>query len=357
MQIKAKFVEKVSKLIFLEFKKESIVTLFGVKAEENIYLPLRPVRALDKIKNNEKLEKIPVFFFMEGMFYVIGGDENFKLNSIYLKILTQKKKKAVKYIKGIIFDEVKKENYEDAYILLKGLIQIEASEENYDKLVMLLEKLRSNDSSYDEEAIEMFSRAEKLEGYNKAALNKAIIYYEQKKYEDAWFNICTYIENSKDNSEKVLTLKKDLQNIRHYEKGKVLVYEKPEEALQFLLPLLEEFNDDAVLNLNIAIAYRVLEEYETAIYYLKKAVAIDSAIVEVINELGINYAALSEYDNAIKYFRKAFEATKAIEICTNLIMCYLNKGDLLNAKLHYDIAVKINPKDEIVIKLKSIIGN
>ena len=83
-------------------------------------------------------------------------------------------------------------------------------------------------------------------------------------------------------------------------------------------------------------------------------IAIDSALVEVVNELGINYASLNDFNNAIKYLRKAFEATKSIEICTNLIMCYLNKGDMKHAKLHYDIAKKINSEDEIVKKLESV---
>ena len=108
--VKSKFLEKVSKLIFLEFKKESIFEIFGVKTEENIFLPIRPFRVLDKIKNKDMLEKIPVSFFIEGMFYVLGGDENFKYNNIYITILKANEKDSVEYIKGIIFDEVKNEN-------------------------------------------------------------------------------------------------------------------------------------------------------------------------------------------------------------------------------------------------------
>lgn len=354
MQVKARFIEKTSKLIFLEFKKESIFALFEVVAKENIYLPLRPIRVADKVKEGYKFESIPVSFFIEGMFYVLGGDENFKFNSIYLSMLKTKKNEAIEYIKGIIVDEVKKENYEEAYIMLKGLLKIEASEENYDKLFLLLDKLRSSDSAYDEEAIQMLIKSEEIEGYYKPYLDKAIIYYNQKKYDDAWFNISTYIEKSSDTSNDVIELRDSLRNIRHYEKGKSLVLDNPREALEFLLPLLDEFDDDAVLYFNIAVAYRKLGSYHEAIYYLNEAMAIDSAIVEVFNEMGISYAAINDFETAIKYLRKAFEATKSIEICTNLIMCYLNIDDKENAKLHYDIAVKLNPEDEIVLKLKSM---
>ncbi|MNI79377.1 Tetratricopeptide repeat protein [compost metagenome] len=71
--------------------------------------------------------------------------------------------------------------------------------------------------------------------------------------------------------------------------------------------------------------------------------------------MGINYASLEDFENAIKYFRKAFEATRDIEICTNLIMCYLNSGDLKQARLHLEIAEKINKDDEIVKEIKEYI--
>jgi tetratricopeptide (TPR) repeat protein len=351
MNIKAEFVQKVSKLIFLEFRSESISKIFGVEVEESIYLPVRPLRVADKVKVGEKFENIPVSFFIEGMFYVLGGDQDFKFNEIYLNILHKNSADAAGYIKGIIFDEVKKGAYEDAYIVLKGLLNIEATQENYDKLFMLLENLIQLDSSYEDEFIEMLSNAEGIEGYFEPYYKKAIIYYKQKKYEDAWYNLNTYLEKTKNNTKEVIELKHVLSNIRSFDKGKELIYNNPNEALKCLVPLLDEFEDDAILNFNIAVAYRVLGNYEKAIYYLNDAMAIDSSIVDIINELGINYAALNNYDLAIKYLRKAFEVTKAIEICTNLVMCYLNKGDMEQAKLHYEIAEKINPEDEIVLEL------
>lgn len=355
MDIKAEFVQKVSKLIFLEFKGESILQIFGVNSKESVYLPVRPLRVADKVKAGEKFEKIPVSFFIEGMFYVLGGDKDFKFNKIYLNILNKNCNEALGYIKGIIFDEVKKGSYEDAYIIIKGLINIEANKDNYDKLFMLLENLIELDSSYEEEYIEMLNNSESIKGYFEPYYKKAIIYYKQKKYEDAWFNLITYIEKTQSKSKEVIELKHVLENIRNFDKGKELIFTNPNEALKHLIPLLDEFEDDAILNFNIAVAYRVLGNYEKAIYYLNDAMAIDSSIVDIINELGINYAAINNYDIAIKYLRKAFEVTKSIEICTNLVMCYLNKGDMKQAKLHFEIAKKINPKDEIVLELGEII--
>ncbi|MDD3223931.1 MAG: tetratricopeptide repeat protein [Clostridium sp.] len=351
MDIKAEFSEKVSKLIFLEFRKESIPQIFKITAEENIYLPVRPIRVVDKVKKGEKFEKIPVSFFIEGMFYVIGGDPDFKYNKIYDKILKANCTEAVNYVKGIIFDEVKSKSYEDAYILLKGLISIEENAENYDKLFIVLEKLISIDSDYKTEYTKMLDKSEKLKDYNVSYYKKALFYYDEKKYEDSWYNLNTYIEKTGDRSKDVIQLKHVLTNIRSYEKGKNLLHRDPNSALNYLLPLTDEFGDDPILYYNIAVAYRILKSYDKAIYFLNEAMAIDSNYADIVNELGINYAALGDYDTAIKYLRKAFEVTKSLEICTNLIMCYLNIGDKKEAKMHYDIAKKINPKDEILVKI------
>lgn len=354
MDIYTELAQKVSKLIFLEFKRESVPKVFNVEVAENLYLPVRPIRLMDKVKEGEKFENIPVSFFIEGMFYVLGGDENFKYNNIYMRILKAKVEETEQYIKGIIFDEVKNGVYVDAYIMLKGLLKIEGSEENFEKLFILLDNLIELDEAYEDEYIKMLTSAEKIEGYYELYYKKAEIYYKQKKYEDAWVNINTYLEKTGGKSKEAIDLKHILRNIRNFDKGKELIYDDPNEALKYLIPLLDEFSDDAILYFNIAVGYRVLGNHEKAIYYLNDAMAIDSDIVDITNELGINYAALNDFDLAIKYLRKAFEVTKSIEICTNLVMCYINKGDMKQAKLHYDIAKKINPKDDIVLELSDI---
>ena len=105
------------------------------------------------------------------------------------------------------------------------------------------------------------------------------------------------------------------------------------------------------------IAFRKLENYNKAIYYLEQSVKRESGILEVIAELGVNYACIGENEKAVNLFKKAFEASRDVEICTNIIMCYLNMNDLENAKLHLDIAKELKSEDEIVMQLDKIINN
>ena len=128
------------------------------------------------------------------------------------------------------------------------------------------------------------------------------------------------------------------------------------KQLNYLFPLCEEFKENPLVYYYLGVGYRKIENYETAIYYLQKSISLESGSLEVVNELGMNYASLGDYEEAIKYFRKAFEASKEVEICTNIVMCYINLGDKEQAKLNLDIAKKLAPDDEIVIEIDQMLN-
>ncbi len=354
MDMKSRFAEKLTKILFLEIKKEYVKRVFNTEIKEDIYIPVKSSNIVDKIKAQDNMENIPVSFFIEGMFYVMGADVQFRFNENYKGILPNIKD-GNKFIKGKIAENIKSKNYEDAYILLKGLSKVETSREIQDKLLIVVDKLRKLDKAYTNEELEVIEVAKRDENYSLPYFYEALIMKEQEDYDKALFCINNYIAKGGAESIEVTEFKESLKLIINYEKGKELLYEVPEEALALLLPLTDQFGNDAVLYYYIGVAYRVLENYEKSIYYLNESVSIDSNIVEVINELGINYASLGDYETAIAYLRKAFEVTKSIEICTNLIMCYLNNRDMKNAKLHLEIAKNLDPKDEIVIQLSEIV--
>lgn len=357
MDIKAYFAEKLSKVMFLKIKKEVLSKMFNYNCDELVYLPINASRIADRANSDTKgknnLEEIPVSFFIEGMFYVIGADSNFKYAPYYIDILTNMQG-STDCIKGLIYKEIESSNYEEAYINLKGLKEIEKTCEIYDKILFLCDELRKKHSIFKEEELLLISEAKCLEDYATPFICEAYICAEDKDYEGAYFNLNNYIAKGGNETAEITEFKHNLKNLLSYDKGKELLYEDPEEALKCLIPLMDEFGDDPYLFFYIAVGYRILENCEKAIYYLNESLAIDNNIVEVVNELGINYAMLGEYDKAILYLKKGFEITKSVEMCTNIIMCYLNKGDNLNAKNHYELAKKLDPKDEVVLELSKI---
>lgn len=174
MEMKSYLAEKLSKMLFLEIKKEKIFEIFKVDVDKNIYVPLKSKSLVDEIKQGEDLDNIPIIFFVEGMFSVLGADEEFKFNNEY-KNMINNIPKSEDYIKGRIFEEVKRENYEEAYILLRGLLTLEESKDIYDKLILILENLRQKDKMYKEEELNIIEKAKKIEDYEKPYLYESII--------------------------------------------------------------------------------------------------------------------------------------------------------------------------------------
>jgi len=353
--MKSYLAEKLSKMLFLEVKKEKIFEVFKVDVDQNIYIPLKSKSLVEEIKQGEDLDNIPIIFFVEGMFFVLGADEEFKFNNEYKDMLNNIPKNE-DYIKGRIFEEVKRENYEDAYILLKGLLALEEEKDIYDKLILILENLRQKDEMYKEEELNIIERAKKIREYEKPYLYESIIKKENNDFKEAWDALEKYISMGGEQTSDIIEYKNSLKDILSFEEGKRLVDKNPKEALTKLIPIMNKLEDNTTVYYYVAVAYRMIGNYDKAIYYLNKALEIDNGLIDAVNELAINYAALGKYDIAIKYLRKAFEVEKSIEICTNLIMCYINKGDLEQAQNHIDIAKKIDPEDEILKEIETYLS-
>lgn len=353
MSIEVKFKEKLSKVLFITLKKDRIKKIFNKEVPGELYIPIRSAF----LANDEKLiesGEIPVSYFVEGMFYVLGADPDFKYNDCY-KDLLRSSDDDVKYIKGRIFSLIDGKKYEDAYILLKGLFNIESSQDILEKMILILNTLRTMDEDYQQELESVLEKASGLDNFPMPYIYKALIDYEKKDYEGAFFSINTYFEKGGEKTKEALELLDSIKLSRDYKSGVELIDEKPKEALKLLLPLLKVLENDASLLYYIGIAYRNINIYEKAIYYQTEALRIDNNMIQSVNELGINYAALRDYPDAIKYLRRAFEITKSIEICTNLIMCYIKNGEKENAELHIAIAEKIDKNDEVLLQLENML--
>lgn len=354
MDINSRFKSKLSNLLFLEIEKKRGMSIFKTNINEDIYMPIATENIIQKVNNGEKVENIPIAFFIEGMFFVLGADEEFRFNEVYKKLISSVPK-SVEFIKGRIAEKAKNNNYEDAYILLKGLNTVENSTEIYDKLIMLLEKLKLSDKAYEEEELKIIAESKQIEDYANPYLYEAFIKKDRGDYDGALFCINTYTSKGGEETAEITEFKNSLKIVLNYDEAKKLVYEEPEKALAIFIPLTNELGNNSEIYYYIALGYRILENYDKAIYYLEKSLEIDNSYPEVLNELGINYASLGNFESAIPYFRKVFEVTKSIEVCTNLVMCYLNIGNYDQAKVHLEIAKKLDSKDEIVMQLENMI--
>lgn len=361
MDYKVKIKEKLGKLLFLEMNKDGFKENIGIPSyvtfkNNDLYLPISSEYISSNINNEIKIKNLPIYYFIEGMFIAIGSDENLRFNDDYELILDYIKD-TESCIKSLISKRIDEKRYLDAYLLLKGYYTYSKDLEVMKKILLVGEAIREEEKGFKDILLEDidYCISNKLK-IAEAYLYKAIILKDEGDFKGAKVLINEYFNNGGKVTKEVEIINNDINNISDYENAVELLEENPAKSIEILLRLGEEFKENPLIYYYLGIAFRKLENYHKAIYYLKESIKRESGILEVIVELGLNYACIGEFEEAIKYFKKAFEASRDVEICTNIIMCYLNINDLENAKLHLEIAKNLNPEDEIVKQLDAMIN-
>lgn len=354
------FKEKLGKMLFLEVNEEGFKKTIGMPQyvalkNKELYLPISPDYITSNINNEIKIKNLPIYYFVEGMFFALGADENLRFNDDYETLLTYIKDSEV-CIKSIISKKINEDKLVDAYLLLKGLYKYTNDLDIMKKILMIGENIRKKDGGFKNILFKDIEYCEdRLLKIPESYLYKAIILKDMGNFKAAKVAINEYIKIGGKVDENIEIMIDDIKNVSDYENAVELLKTNPAKAVEILLNLSEKFEENPLIYYYIGVAYRNLEEYEKAIYYLKESLSKESGMVEVVVELGLNYACINDFETAIKYFKKAFEATKEVEICTNIIMCYINLNNLEQAKLHLEIAKQINSDDEVVKEIERMI--
>ena len=346
------FKTNLSTLIFLEINKNILVEHFNIpeirEMEEDLFLPLSPEYIADNI-DQDFTKNLPFGEFVKGMYYVAGADADFNQIDLYKTILKKIERGSV--IKGLVSKLIKEEKLEDALIYLLGLYHVHGEAEVLKNALVVIEDLALKTSMYTVALLKYADEAISL-GINEGYLFKGSALRFNGDFTGALYNIREYLRFGGEETSEITEEMEFLDRKARIVEGEEILYDNPQRFLELVLPLLSREEDNPRLLLMIAIAYRLLENHEKAIFYLNDALAIDEAYVDVLNELGINYAAIGDYNQAVNYFRTLFEQVRTIEILTNLIMCYINLGDLKSAKDHIAIGELMDSDDEILNEIK-----
>lgn len=358
---KTMYKDKLSKLLFLEMNMEGFKRNLNIPSDlifknSDLYMPISAEYVAANANDEMKISNLPIYYFVEGMFIAFGADPNIKYNKDYGTILSYIPD-CEDCVKSLIADRIKKDRLEDAYILLKGFYRYTREEEILTKLLAVGEAIREKDSSFEEILVEDIDECKK--NFHKSPepyLYNALILKGKGDHKGAEVEISEYINKGGKKTPEIEQIINDITNVSHFEKAVECLKDEPQKAIDLLLPLSEEFKENPLVYYYLGVGYRRIESYNKAIYYLSKSLSIESGSLETVNELGMSHACIGEYEEAIKYFRKAFEASKDVEICTNIVMCYINLGDKEQAKLHLEIAKKLAPEDEIVIEIDQMLN-
>lgn len=360
MDYKQTFKEELNKLLFLEIDvekfKRSINIPDNVKLKtKDLYIPISSKYLADNAGDTLKVKNLPIYYFIEGMLIALGADKELAYLEDYI-ILLNNIKDSEECGRSLVADRIKNDNNVEAYLLIKGLYTATGDEEYFKRMLLIGEAIREKDKGFTETLLEDIDDGKKeFEEMSDPYLYKAIILREKGDYQVARAELNEYKRLGGKITKEIEGIEQDIENVSSYEKAIEEMNKSPEKSIKTFLGLLEHFDKNPLIYYYLAVAYRKLENYEKAIYYLNESLQIETGILEVINEMGINYACLGAYDEAIKYFRKGFEASKDVEICTNIIMCYMNLGDKENALKHLAIAKKLKPEDDVVQKLSRML--
>ncbi|MGG7176171.1 tetratricopeptide repeat protein [Clostridium paraputrificum] len=361
MEYKTVFKEKLSKLLFLEvdwsgFKRNVRIPEQVSLKTKDLYIPISAKYITNNVDNELKISNLPIYYFIEGMLIALGADEKLSYSEDYIIILNNIGE-SEECGRALVASRIKEDELIDAYLILRGLFLATGNEEYYKKLLLVGEAQREKDNGFRE--ILLRDIDEGKEEFNKLPdpyLYKALVLRADNDFVGAKIEINEYVNKGGEVTTEIRQMMNDIENVSTYEKAIELLDESPEKSIGMFLSLVEVFDKNPLLYYYLGVAYRKIENFEKAIYYLNESLAIESGILEVVSEIGVNYACIGNYEEAIKYFKKAFEASREVEICTNIVMCYLNIGDKEEAKLHLDIAKKLNPEDEIVQKLDRMLS-
>ena len=326
-KIEKHILKKAEELSFITIKHDSEFKVEGYTIpKEGLQVPIKNEVLVKGIKEKTAQDNINAMSIADAMIYIIGIDSQFRYNEEYKKFLNAFKNKVnldlnayMGYMSRKYFDIGE---YTDSLIYLKALITMSNDDINglYHYAIVCQEVAKKYQKDNDDKAMNDFL----LEAL-KLGLDEDTTSEVQENIGKMDFKV-------------------------QYEEGYNLVFQgRNEEGLEKLLPLEEDHSDWWNLLFMIGLAYKNMNEIETAKRYFEKILVIKPHQVDTMVELGLCEASTFNMEKAIEHFETAAKIKEDPEILCNLGMAYLNNGDLDDAVYYIERAYELDPQDEITI--------
>ncbi len=367
-KVEKHILKKAEELAFIKIKHDGEFKVEGYNIpKEGLDVPIKNEVLVKGIKEKTAQDNINAMSIADAMMYIMGIDSKFKYNEEYKKFLDAFKVKVKLDLKSYMGYMSKKYfdigEYTDSLIYLKSIITMYPNDVDglYHYAIVCQEIAKQYQKDMDNEAMNDFllEALHKLETIIDLAPDFALAYYHLGYH---YYNQGQYIKAKVIWEEAIkLGLNEDFaseiqENIGkmdfkvQYEEGYSLVFQgRNEEGLEKLLPLEEDHSDWWNLLFMIGLAYKNMNEIETAKSYFEKILIMKPHQVDTIVELGLCEASTFNMDKAIEHFETAAKIKEDPEILCNLGMAYLNKGDVDDAIYYIERAYELDPQDEITV--------
>src|SRR5471030_303232 len=224
--------DKLSKILFLEMNKDGFKKSINIPdnvefKNDELYMPISAEYVAANANDEIKINNLPIYYFIEGMFITFGADKNIKYSDDYATILSYIPD-CEECVKSLIADRIKKDRLEDAYILLKGLYIYTKEEEILTKLLAVGETIREKDSSFSELLLQEIDECKK--NFKKSPepyLYNAIILKDKGEYKRAEVEINEYINKGGRRTPDIEQIVIDISNISNFERAIDYLKEEP----------------------------------------------------------------------------------------------------------------------------------
>lgn len=340
----------------VNFKDKTYVT------KEELPVPVRLERLLEDIRKQGQIDGITLNNIIDGIIYLFGTDKDFEYIKDYKDMFEKLSFGFMPYIIYCINNDIKAE---DGVVYGKALVNSEENEKTCFIYASCLEKMgmdlheKGKDTSryFLEEANYYFEKCLDYNDRFSLAYYKLGFYYKRKqqyiKAELTWQKH----QELDDDDLRVEEIRNELIQLKPYvdfEKGYNLVLkEKPDEALDLLLPLVKDYSGWWNLLFFIGLAYRSKGEYDIAEKYFENVLKIDPVQKESLNELGLCKIVMGKYVEAAELFTKLLSLDPGnCEVFCNRAVAYLYNNQMDKAREDIQTALKINPNDPVALSIK-----
>lgn len=348
---------KVDEVAFFDIKPGKKIDVNGYALPEGVPVAMRVEDLVEQVRKGDD-SGLKMSEIYEGMIKIVGIDGTFPHKAAYLKFIEAFDENAymTTLTKALSFAD--QEDFLDALIYFKAANELLVDQidvlYNYSKC---LEAFAQKDQENYE--LLMNQAYDTLKYIIQVDENFALAHYHlgfhltnKKQYQlaDQHWQLAIKLGVGDEQRIEIVDKMKDNSARVTYEKGYQLVLgQRPEEGLEYLLSIEDEYNDWWNLMFFIGLAYRQLEKFDQALDYYQRVLNLNTGHIDTFNEIGLCYMSMNMLEDAKKYFREAIRLDQQNhELLCNLGIVYLYQDNLEDAEDVLLAAKDISPDDEIV---------
>lgn len=361
------FEKKRDDIFFITIKKDASIKFKNLEyiTEKEMPVPVRAEKLLDDIKHQSDSEGITINNIIDGIICIQGTDISFPYLPDYHNMLKKLNFELSPYIMLCInkFDDNRND---DGVIYGKALLNISENEKSCFVYASVLEKrgmdkdaknIEEESSNFLEEAHSYYEKSLDYDEKFALAYYKLGYYYKLRQQyvkAQAFWSKHQELDDDAVRIEEIRNELKSLQVYVDYENGYNLVLkDQPNEALDLLLPLVNEFSGWWNLLFFIGLAYRQLGDYKIAETYFENVLKIHENQKEALSELGLCKICRGKYTEANELFTTLLNIDPGnCEVFCNRAVALLYNGQIDRAKEDIEVALKINPNDVVALSIK-----